>query len=283
MSELQESQRPISAGAKTGAGPAPKPNPSVNTNPAAVKGAEQGISGVNTATKPVSNPTQAVSAQPYTPVFTTDKIQHTKATRPKEYFDEQNRKNAEKKKQDNKNRKMILIIGAAIVGVLALIGIIWLVVIKANEPKGPTGQNIPSIDSGSNEEVDKIQQYLQTVYDDYGDKGDTDNGADNSARLEATNQATEEILAEGNNSDYASQIFLAQIRFYFGSGYYDEIIANADKIDVNQLTPEQKLSYYNCLALTYQQQGDQQKSDEYFNRLFEVSTEINGTGEYSDE
>ena len=282
MSELQESQRPISAGAKTGAGPAPKPNPSVNTNPAAVKSAEQGISGVNTATKPVSNPTQAVSAQPYTPVFTTDKIQHTKATRPKEYFDEQNRKNAEKKKQDNKNRKMILIIGAAIVGVLVLIGIIWLVVIKANEPKGPTGQNIPSIDSGSNEEVDKIQQYLQTVYDDYEDKDNADNGTNNSAKLEATNQATEEILAEGNNSDYASQIFLAQIKFYFSYGYYDEIIANADKIDVNQLTPEQKLSYYNCLALAYQEKGNQQKADEYYVLMFKVSEEVNGAEEYGE-
>jgi len=283
MSELQESQRPISAGAKSGAGPAPKPNPSVNTANPAASNAGQGVTGVNNAAAGAAQSATPVQPQqPYTPVFTTDKIQHTKATKPREYFDEQNRKTAERKKQDNKNRKTIIIIGAAIIGVLALIAIIWWVVIKVSEPKGPTGQVIPTITSDSNEEVNKVQEYLQNVYNDYNaeDSNDTNN---NSAKLDAANEAAEEILASGSNSQYASQIILAQIKFYFSNGYYDEIIANADKVNVDDLAPEQKLSYYNCLALTYQNQGNQEKSDEYFNLLFAISTEVNGSEEYGDE
>lgn len=275
MSELQESQRPISAGAKTGAGPAPKPNPSVNANPAAVKGTEQGISGVNTVTKPVSNPTQAVSAQPYTPVFTTDKIQHTKATRPKEYFDEQNRKNAEKKKQDNKNRKMILIIGAAIVGVLALIGIIWLVVIKANEPTNDPGTRVPIITNGSDEEVSKIREYLQDVYNNTN-KENSNN--DDQSKLNAADEALNDILNEPGGQEYINQINLAKMLFYFDNGLYSNIIAIKDSIDVNSLQPEQQITYYNTLYVTYQSLQDYEKANEYFVLSYNLSKELGGAG-----
>ncbi len=272
MSELQESQRPISAGAKTGAGPAPKPNPSVNANPAAVKGTEQGISGVNTVTKPVSNPTQAVSAQPYTPVFTTDKIQHTKATRPKEYFDEQNRKNAEKKKQDNKNRKMILIIGAAIVGVLALIGIIWLVVIKANEPTNDPGTRVPIITNGSDEEITQIRNYLQGIYNDNtNDSIETDPSG-----LEAADEAFNEILKENGSDDYINQVNLAKIMFYFDNGFNEEILNNKDSINPTELALGQRASYYNIVALAYFDIGDSEQANKYLKLTSKTLYELNG-------
>lgn len=279
MSELQESQRPISAGAKTGAGPAPKPNPSVNANPAAVKGTEQGISGVNTVTKPVSNPTQAVSAQPYTPVFTTDKIQHTKATRPKEYFDEQNRKNAEKKKQDNKNRKMILIIGAAIVGVLVLIGIIWLVVIKMTPVNEPAGKvPIPVMTDGSNEEISEVQNYLQDIYDNDG-KATTSNAQ---MRLDTADEAFAGLVEKQKDSTYLSQINLAKLLFYANNGFSEAIISNKDSVNPEVLSLDQKASYYNILASAYRSIGDIEQADRYLRMTSEILYELNGPVEDPD-
>ncbi len=275
MSELQESQRPISAGAKTGAGPAPKPNPSVNTNPATVKSTSQGISGMNnTAARPVSTPTPTASAQPYTPVFTTDKIQHTKATRPKEYFDEQNRKNAEKKKRDTKNRRNIIIIGAAILGALALIGLIWFVVIKINQPANNPGTRTPIVTNGSDEEISKIREYLQDVYNSDGaDKNN--NGQD---KLNAADEALNEILNEPGGEEYANQINLAKMLFYFDNGLYSNIVAIKDSIHIDSLQPEQQITYYNTLYVTYQSLQDYEKANEYFVLSYNLSKELGGAG-----
>ena len=242
-----------------------------NNNSPSSASKSPGTNPLNVPNAPIVSP----APQPYTPVFTTDKIQHTKATRPKEYFDEQNRKNAEKKKQDNKNRKMILIIGAAIVGVLALIGIIWLVVIKANEPTNDPGTRVPIITNGSDEEVSKIREYLQDVYNNTN-KENSNN--DDQSKLNAADEALNDILNEPGGQEYINQINLAKMLFYFDNGLYSNIIAIKDSIDVNSLQPEQQITYYNTLYVTYQSLQDYEKANEYFVLSYNLSKELGGAG-----
>jgi len=217
-----------------------------------------------------NQPNVAQPQQPYTPVFTTDKIQHTKATKPREYFDEQNRKTAERKKQDNKNRKTIIIIGAAIIGVLALIAIIWWVVIKVNQPTNNPSERIPIVTNGSDEDIDKVREYLQDIYND------TDNDDDNSIKLEAANNAINDMLNEPEGEEYVNQINLAKLLFYVDNGLHTEIIANKDTVDPAVLDLRQRATYYNILASAYRNIGDIEQANNYLKLTSETLYELNG-------
>lgn len=230
-------------------------------------------------TAPTANSAQPSNPQPAQSVPTAYHSANTSKTAQKiDPFAEQNAKRAEKKAQTKKQAKKGIFISIIVVIILIIAAIVCFLLIKNNQPDDrPWMNDIPSIDNDSDDSVNKIQRYLQEVYND------NTSGNTKSAKLESANQATAAIIDHGDNSSYTNQIVLAQIKFYLTNGYYDEIIDKIPKVNVNSLNPQQKLSFYNCLMLAYQAQGNQTKYDEYSNLMLEVSVELNGTGEYADE
>ncbi len=249
------------------------PSGSNSNNPGSAS-KSPGINPLNVPNVPVGGS----GPQPYTPVFTTDKIQHTKATRPKEYFDEQNRKNAEKKKRDTKNRRNIIIIGAAILGALALIGLIWFVVIKIMPVDEPTSKvPIPVMTDGSNEEISEVRKYLQAYYGEATVSADN-NSPEAQTKLNEAEAALDRVLAEPGGEEYKNQILLAQLQFLVENSLYSEASELDGKIDTDALSLEQRGTYYNFLAQTYSVLGDSEKSQEYFKTSIDILVTAGGIG-----
>lgn len=210
-------------------------------------------------------------ARPYTPVFTADKISESKAKKPREFFDEQNRKSAEQKKQNAQNRKKLVTILVGIAIVFALVITIWLIALKFSQPTTPNGTGLPTVSNNSTEEVSRVRDYLQNIYNDTDSSSETDDNA----KIDAVNEAASEILNHDNNSQYADQIKMAQVTFYVNNSYYDDAIQLSSQINADNLLPEQQAAYYNLLSQAYYGIGDKEKADEYYTLSLTISLETN--------
>lgn len=233
------------------------------------------------AEKPLESTATVLHPLPKRPAESEQNIQFhsgrgSKATQKVDLFAEQNAKAEEKKAKAIKTRKRFLLIATPVL--LAAIGgvIIFIICVALWRPKPIEPESaLPTISDNSAEETTKVLQFLQS----YENTLETE---DPEERLEAINAVAEEILQYGNNSQYVEQINLAVIMFDVANGYYHELIEMSAKIDAANLPLDQKLIFYNSLALAYQALGDNAKSEEYFNLTNEASIELVGPGEFNE-
>ena len=219
--------------------------------------------------------------QSTTPVFSANNIHNTQATKPKEYFEEQNRKRAERKKKDNKNRQMIIIIGTSVLGALILVWAVWFLIIKLTPSEEPqNGIPVPVMTSGDNEEIADVVKYIQSRYGDVvvNAGSELEDSSEIREKLDEANAAVEQVLTEQGGTEYQNQILFAQLQFYVNNGFYAEAVAMEGGINLPSLTLEQQGIYYNFLARAYSSLGDTEASQRNFKTSIDILVEAGGIG-----
>ncbi len=95
--------------------------------------------------------------------------------------------------------------------------------------------------------------------------------------------AAEKIFAEAlnnpDNSSYISQINLTKLIFYVENGEYERAISIIPEINIDKLTGEQKVSYYNNLFIAYTSLGDTTTANDYLRLQTTTQIEIGGGGQ----
>ena len=184
-----------------------------------------------------SNTTPKTPSQPPAePVEFKAKDIGIETAKPQDTFAKQ-RKEAEKRQQKTRQTRKILIIVFSVIGGLALIGlIIWLVIwlIQLNQPVEEPPVDSPTVlVSGSDEEILDLRDAAQDAYDDTDDD------------LGAADAVFEEALQNDPDAQYANQIRLSQLMFYFANNQYDLVREHFDAIDPAALSLDQQSTYYN--------------------------------------
>lgn len=204
---------------------------------------------------PPNNPANKDTVQ-----FTT--AMATKSGQPKDYFVEQNQKQAEKKAQYRKKLKFFLLL--SIIPCACLIALITILVIHSNNESAtsPIAATIYFDDKTVNEDMIDLRNLatgaFNTVVVEESDGQVTINGD-----IDAANEVFNAALSVPQNDKYSSQINLSRIIFYLNNGRYDLVIKSLDNIDTESLTTAQRASYYNTVAMACYYIGDEEKSAEY--------------------
>lgn len=224
--------------------------------------------------QPVSdqNHTPPQTSQP--PVVAKTNIQFNSAVGSKnsqkiDPFAEQNAKQAEKKKQRAKKRKNITLY-LVVIGVILVVSAlsIWLIpkALQSN-PKDPETQTVIA-DNTYNEAMDTIKNSTSDNQEDKVNEA-----------TQVFNQAIDKANKE-NNPELADALRIAQMRMYLNTGQYDDrIIELGEQINnINQLSPIERIKYYNFLAQSYSSKGDNEQAQKYYRLAAEASTEMENYG-----
>ena len=195
--------------------------------------------------------------------------------KPQDTFAKQ-RKEAEKHQQKTRQTRKILIIVFSVIGGLALIGlIVWLVIwlVQLNQPVEEPPVDSPTVlVSGSDEEILDLRDAAQDAYDETDDD------------LGAADAVFEEALQNDPDAQYANQIRLSQLMFYFANNQYDLVREHFDAIDPAALSLDQQSTYYNIGSIVYSASGDTERADEYLDLVYQLSLESGtGQGGYNEE
>ncbi len=243
-------------------------------------------------TEPVS-PGQATTAQTTNPTQTTGPSSNiafhsaaigTQTARPKDYFAEQNQETLTKKQAHSTRIRWLLIFSCGLVGVALVIGLIWWIIasITKTEPVDPstsdTTQGMQFNDDTIDENMAELQEqvnsaFAATVIDD--GEGTVEIAGD----LTAAEKVFAEVLNNPENSSYTSQINLTKLIFYVDNGEYERAISIIPEINVDKLTGEQKVSYYNNLFIAYTSLGDTTTANDYLKLQTTTQIEIGGGGQ----
>lgn len=206
-----------------------------------------------------------------------------KAEQPKDYFAEQNAKQAEAKQASAKTRKRLLIILGAVIGVIVIALVAWLVVWLNSEPEVVyTGETIYFNDETIAENIVDLRKLAQNAFNKTDNNGSENSESGEGAELGNDIAAAEVVFAHAlsvpENKNYASQINLAKELFYQNNGYYEQLLENKDKVNPNDLTAEQRAAYYNAVSMAYYYTGDKAKSEEYMHLTQDAQSELGEFG-----
>lgn len=263
-------------------------------NPPQNSGAVNPNSTIVDSSKPVSpspetksQPTQSTQATPdaNSPIAFHSAAIGKQTARPKDYFAEQNQETLTKKQAHSTRIRWLLIFSCGLVGVALVVGIIWFIVSNIinneshNDPT--TSAPAPTVQFSEDtveEDMTELQNLANTAFDvkvTENENGDTVTTGD----LAAAESVFEETLSAPHNAAYISQINLAKLIFYVENGEYESAIATIPSIEIDKLSGEQKLSYYNNLFIAYTGLGDDTTADDYLRLQTTTQIEIGGGGQ----
>lgn len=206
-----------------------------------------------------------------------DSTMSTKAGQPKDYFAEQNQKNAEKKQKTNKVRKKVLIVGG-IVALIAIIVVIVVVVINTQH-SGPTviGGGDQDGDDSALSGVQSLNGQVTEVFNPTYSVNDEGEVVVN-GNLDAAESTFEAALANPANKDRIDTIYLAQIVFYSSLGDNQRVVEIAEKVNPNKLNLSEKIKFYNLTYLAYAALGNNELKTHYYNLMREAANKVTGIG-----
>lgn len=300
MSESQVKSNPTNPGVKTPLGnpPVPKANPAPQTSasqtpmakpttPVAPKiiPAPAGLqtTSASNAAKPTielpkkpaapapAKPTTQV-AQPQKPAVQFHSASIDPAAKKADYFAEQNQKAAAEKTKHKKITKKVLLIGIPVL-VLAIIAVVLAIIFLPKQTVTPDDPEMPTISTGSTEEITKLRDYAQSIYD--GTAGTVTTG------LAAADEMFDDAIAaaEANGGGNLDQVRLSRMLFYVNLGDYQGILDTGNEVNPDNLSTNQRATYYNLLALAYTVQGNSERATEYYDLSYELRQEAgNGVG-----
>lgn len=190
-------------------------------------------------------------------------ITHQVGYQPIDYFAEQNRVRAEKRAKRKKLIRIMIIVGGVLLLLLAGLTVLLLI-------------NIPSQNDGtvlsadSIEEVERLRElaetnFAPTAYENSQGEAVLEGDIESAAAIFTS------ALKDVRNRNYTNQIRLSAMSFYYYNGYYQEVVSYAENVDVNKLTDDQKVMFYNLAALGYEGIGNVIKSNEYMNEAIRLN------------
>ena len=257
MSETQvtpaSNRQPSSSNPASAAVPEP-PSNSISGDELSTNSGPQILTGVGASV--TNDPVQFASSNP-----------STQTAKAPDYFAEQNRIAAEKKKLSQKKGKIAAIVLGTI-ALVAIVGVTVALVVALNRPEGDTVSvpNVqPIITSDSTAMIKNLQAHAQEAY---GAKHD----------LAAVMQLFSEQQAVTDPS-YLNQLRLAQITFYVTNGLYQQSANLEREIESDKLPLEQRGIFYDAMYSTYLGLKDNEKAGEYFGLSYENQLEQQGYAE----
>ncbi len=200
----------------------------------------------------------------------------TKASQPKDYFAEQNKKRAEKKQKASKARKKIFIIG----GVIALVAIIVAVIFIVIDMQTPKPTVKDDTDGDGNTDLSGAQNLSEQVTDvfeptyEVGENGNIVVDGD----LEAAEVTFVAALANPANKDRIDTIYLAQIIFYSSLSNNQRIVEIAENVNPSKLNLSERIKFYNLTYLAYAALGNKDRADHYYKLTREAADKVTGIG-----
>lgn len=239
--------------------------------------------GAHSGTNSSASATQNNSANPAEQRIQFHSAQTSQAVKPKDYFAEQNAKQAEKNQASAKTRKRLLIILGAVIGVVVIALIAWLVVWLNSEPEVVyTGETVYFNDETIAENMTNLQNLAQSALNQTNGSNDDNSGDGADSELGNDLAAAEVVFAHAlsvpENKNYASQINLSKEIFYQNNGYYELLLENMNKVNPNDLTAEQRAAYYSAVSMAYYYTGDKDKSNEYIRLAQDAQRELGEFG-----
>ncbi len=214
----------------------------------------------NQSNQPIPRPAQINLSKPKTEVkFSSANIDQWRANQGNP-FEEQNKKDAERKQKNAALRKKILIPTIIIIS-LVLIGLlIWGIItwINSANPEPTPDPDIPTISGGTTDDIIDYRDKLQNFYNNRGES------------LEAVEDAVNATLDTEAGKENASAIKIAQMGFYAMNNYNEQTIATGDNLDVEQLSLNDKITYYSYLQKAYHGVNDKSKEEECSAILYDL-------------
>lgn len=197
----------------------------------------------NSGTKPVEQRIQFHSAQT------------SQAVKPKDYFAEQNAKQAEKNQASAKTRKRLLIILGAVIGVVVVALVAWLVVWLTQDH---ADDEVPAPTSMQNE--------AQAAYEAGGNSAAAIKDFFNKRKAEAT--SNEEV----------TELLVVEASTYSANGLWEDAASVAEEANgrVDSMTEEQLGRYYGTLFNVYMNLGDTAAAEHYYNLSIEQGVTYDG-------
>ncbi len=214
--------------------------------------------------------------------FTTENIGHWKS-RQENPFEEQNRKlRAKKQAGDDRLRKSTPYIFAGGIGILVVGLVVCLAMLIMNiikESAKVTDRDgewqTPVISDMSNDSIVKYRDSLDKFFNRNPEASDEE-------KLETITKVVDETLDTKDGEEYANQVRYAQMNFYATSGYYQQAINVSSAIIPEALTQDQQIGYYNLLGISYEKIGNQEKADANYEKMFDISNQVNGGAQGGD-
>lgn len=178
-----------------------------------------------------------------------------KAEQPKDYFAEQNAKQAEKNQASAKTRKRLLIIFGAVIGVVVVALVAWLVVWLTQDH---ADDEVPAPTSMQNE--------AQAAYEASGNSAAAIKDFFNKRKAEAT--SNEEV----------TELLVVEASTYSANGLWEEAVSVAHEANnrVDGMTVEQLGRYYGTLFNVYSNLGDTATAEYYYNLSIERGVTYDG-------
>ena len=218
-----------------------------------------------------NQPNVAQPQQPYNPVFTTDKIQQTKATKPREYFDEQNRKTAERKKQNRKVRNRVLAIGLPSLTAVIVVIVALVIILQPADPDA----KVPADMKIWNGEAQDLQASAQKIYDIRPTPPDNDGSSSDVGDISGVDDFFNQKVEQAPNSETKNNIVLVEMQFYSDNFLPTQVIKTGEKLNINDLTTNQAGIYVGLLYNAYMNMGNTDGAAPYLELMSTYETEIN--------
>lgn len=198
----------------------------------------------------------------------------TKASQPKDYFAEQNKKRAEKKQKMKKVRKLAILIGVAIALVLVVV-----IVILASSHGGPVVDDAGQDGNTSSEMagVNNLNEQVEEVFDPTFSVGEDGNIVMN-GDFEAVEQMYAAALDNPANAGRINTIYVAQMTFYSSFGDTERVVEIVQKVDPAKLNSTEKARFYNLAYLAYAALGDTFQANHYNKLMREAGSKIEEIG-----
>ena len=159
----------------------------------------------------------------------------------------------------------MVVVGLAAIGTIVSLTVILLNRHEASNP----GTDVPTIDNGSTEQILDLQDKAQEIYN-------ANSSAPQAERLAKAIKIFEDALAQPDANNYADQIQLSKMMFYFINGYNDLTIKTISEINPDKLPNDQKAMFYNTANNAYAQNNDTEKSQEYQKLQTETIIQMGG-------
>lgn len=164
-------------------------------------------------------------------------------------FKEHKARDAEQKKQNEKTRKMILII--LIVGLLILLtglGIWWIVATLSR----PESEEMTFL---QDETIKDIQTSANEIYNAESDDSDEQN-------IEGAVEYYEEQKNEAATIDNRNRITIAEMLFYAANSYPERVVEVGGEINPDDLPLDEALTYCNAMVNAWNSLGEPEKAEQ---------------------
>lgn len=186
----------------------------------------------------------------------------TQTARPKDYFAEQNQQTLTKKQAHSTRIRWLLIFSCGLVGVALVVGGVWFLIARNNEP---TIDDKPYEEMSESEQTERNVNIGQEVYEAAtkdAQNTDESNEADKATAAEVFQQAAN----SAQNTTEANVIRVSQMRYLLENGEYTEILEIGRPVceDTN-LDLVTRISCANIMELAADRKGDQALSSYYKN------------------